>query len=62
VRYSIEALCRQFSAQRTGLVGELLPREAWKLIEMLKAVVVREEKKPARREGHPPSLFAAGPA
>jgi hypothetical protein len=63
IRYDLAALCRQHSAQRTGDVEQLLPREAWKLIEMLKAVVVREEKKqPAKTEAHPPSLFAAGQA
>lgn len=64
IRYDLPALCRQHSGQRTGVVEELTPREAWKLIEMLKAVVVREEKKPAKREGltPSPSLFATGTA
>lgn len=42
-RYEIPALCLRFSGQRTSVVEELGPREAWMLIEMLKASNARNE-------------------
>lgn len=36
--YPLEALCRRFSEGRTDKLEELKPREAWKLIEGLKAM------------------------
>lgn len=41
-RYPLAALCERFSAGRTDQVRKLAPREAWKLIDMLKAVIARE--------------------
>ena len=41
-RYEIPALCLRFSGHRTAVVDELEPREAWNLIEMLKASNDRE--------------------
>lgn len=41
-RYELAGLCRRFSGDRTYDVERLYPREAWKLIEMLKAVAKRQ--------------------
>jgi hypothetical protein len=46
-RYELGALCLRFSDHRTDVVEQLLPREAWNLIEMLKAVVGREAAEPS---------------
>lgn len=43
-RYSLEALCLRFSGQRTENVEKLTSREAWSLIEMLKATAAREAR------------------
>jgi hypothetical protein len=43
-RYPLAALFGKFSDGRTEELAKLRPREAWNLIEMLKAVVEREEK------------------
>lgn len=48
-RYALPPLCLRFSEHRTDQVGMLCPREAWNLIEMLKAVVEREEDEVERR-------------
>lgn len=42
-RYDLAAMCRRMSGGRTAVVEELLPREAWQLIEGFKAIVAREE-------------------
>jgi hypothetical protein len=42
-KYPLPALVRRFSAKRTDRVEQLLPREAWNLIEGLKAIVERGE-------------------
>lgn len=44
-RYQLPALVGRFSAHRTEDVHQLTPREAWELIEMLKASIAREAKK-----------------
>ena len=44
-RYSLPGLCLRCSNLRTDAVGELTPREAWNLIEMLKASIQRENEK-----------------
>jgi hypothetical protein len=41
-KYPLGALVRRFSDKRTDDVEQLYPREAWKLIEGLKAMVARE--------------------
>jgi membrane peptidoglycan carboxypeptidase len=41
-RYPLANLCMKFSNRRTEHPDKLTPREAWELIEMLKAAVVRE--------------------
>jgi hypothetical protein len=43
-RYELAALCRRFSGDRTDAVEQLLPREQWMLIEMLKAAAGRETR------------------
>lgn len=53
-RYALPALCHRFSDGRTEHVDKLRPREALRLIEMLKAVIERE--KPAE----PPPTRLAG--
>ena len=42
-KYPLGALVHRFSGKRTDRVEQLLPREAWNLIEGLKAIVGREE-------------------
>jgi hypothetical protein len=39
--YGLDGLVRRFSNQRTAVIEELQPKEAWNLIEMLKAVIAR---------------------
>jgi hypothetical protein len=56
-RYTLEALCQRFSAGRTDRPERLTPREAWKLIEMLKAAAAREANGPP-----PPKTPAPTPA
>lgn len=46
-RYPLPSLCERFSAGRTDQVRKLAPREAWKLIDMLKAVIARDGALPA---------------
>lgn len=41
-RYQLPALCRRMSLHRTDQVEQLCPKEAWNLIEALKAIVGRE--------------------
>jgi Protein of unknown function (DUF1018) len=41
-RYELAAMCKRFSADRVEEPEQLTPREAWKLIEMLKAANGRE--------------------
>lgn len=43
-RYPLASVCLRHSDGRTDRVEQLLPREAWKVIEMLKAVVERENR------------------
>jgi hypothetical protein len=42
-KYPLGALARRFSNKRTDQVHQLLPREAWMLIEALKDIVEREK-------------------
>jgi len=42
--YALAGLCRRFSNDRVEGVDKLKPRQAWKLIEMLKAVVDRNQQ------------------
>jgi hypothetical protein len=46
-RYELTALVLRHSGNRTERAAELLPREAWNLIEMLKAAAAREAPAPA---------------
>jgi phage gp16-like protein len=41
-KYPLAALVHRFSSKRTDQVQQLLPREAWQLIEALKAIIARE--------------------
>jgi hypothetical protein len=41
-RYELPALCLRMSNHRTGDVRALYPREAWQLIEAMKAIEKRE--------------------
>ena len=73
-RYQLPALCERFSAGRAARPEELRPREAWKLIEMLKAAAGREARSQepekrrerrgaeAQREIRRHSLFPSTPA
>lgn len=49
-RYPLESMVRRFSGDRTADVEQLTPREAWKLIECLKAIVARDggDESPAK--------------
>ena len=42
-KYPLPALVRRMSSKRTDRVSQLLPREAWMLIEALKAIIERGE-------------------
>lgn len=44
-RYSLPTLCARATDQRTKFVEHLTPKEAWDMIEMLKAVNARELKR-----------------
>ena len=50
-RYALPALCQRFSNDRTDDVDKLRPHEAWRLVEMLKAVIARESA-PADSNDH----------
>lgn len=50
-RYQIGALCLRFSDDRTWAPEKLYPREAWQLIEMLKASNAREAGAGRRGQG-----------
>lgn len=43
-RYPLAAICLRHSDGRTDQADKLLPREAWNVIEMLKAVAGREHR------------------
>jgi hypothetical protein len=59
-RYPLDALCRRFSQGRTDQVDRLYPKEAWQLIEMLKAAIVREEqRRDMRSAGFPDQALPA---
>jgi hypothetical protein len=58
-RYVLGTLCLRFSDYRTDQVEKLRPREAWKLIEMLKAARERETR---RAETQGATLFDPGMA
>jgi hypothetical protein len=59
-RYPLDALCRRFSQGRTDQVDRLYPKEAWQLIEMLKAAIVREEqRRDMRSAGFPDQSLPA---
>lgn len=49
--YALAGLCRRFSEGRVEGVDKLKPREAWKLIEMLKAVVDRTKHTASEDQG-----------
>jgi hypothetical protein len=50
--YPLAALCKKFSAERTGEPSKLTPSEANRLVEMLKASNARHEgTEPRRHEG-----------
>jgi hypothetical protein len=42
-RYPLEALVKRFTDDRTNDPDQLLPREAWNLVEMLKEVLERQD-------------------
>ena len=57
-RYALAALCKRFSSDRVDRPERLYPREAWKLIEMLKASNAREAAPTlTRRRAEQPVLF-----
>lgn len=45
--YDLAGLCRRFSGDRTPHPSKLTPREAWQLVEMLKASAERAVARPA---------------
>lgn len=49
-RYELPGLCLRFSQGRTDQVTKLRPREAWQMVDMLKAVIAREGKATADAE------------
>lgn len=55
--YPLERLVWRHSEGRTEDVEQLTPREAWKLIEMLKGSNARTEAKHAQERHRQPSLF-----
>jgi hypothetical protein len=46
-KYPLGALVRRMTSKRTDRPEQLLPREAWQLIEALKAIIDRPESAPA---------------
>jgi hypothetical protein len=52
-RYPLPALVHRFSNKRTDQVAQLLPREAWMLIEGLKAMIERGQSVQCVQCGHP---------
>jgi len=56
--YAMAGLCRRVSAGRTEAVEGLRPREAWNLIELLKAVIDRADQPEATRATDAPCVAA----
>ncbi len=56
-RYNLEALVMRHSGDRTDIVEELYPREAWLLTEMLKGSTAREQNRSAGVREQQPPLF-----
>ncbi|MGN6727776.1 MAG: phage protein GemA/Gp16 family protein [Tepidisphaeraceae bacterium] len=50
--YTLTGLCKRFSHGRTEQPSKLTPYEAQQLVEMLKAVAVRQQERTAGNEGN----------
>ena len=61
-RYALPALCGRFSQGRADHPSKLRPAEAWRLIEMLKAAIARENKSGVPVVARQDELFAAAGA